>query len=388
MKAVTTGDADPVRSDRGRAGLDPLAVDSDRYIPTLDGWRALAILAVVYGHSSEALFSDSGPHPSGFLRDLGQYGGFGVDIFFALSGFLITSRLIRESTQSGSISLRSFYIKRAFRILPASWAYLIVIAILCIIGVLNQPIWAIPACLLLCRNYFPMQNASGEYVGQYTGHFWSLAIEEHFYFLWPFLLSRMRMEKATKFAIAAATGFTLWSISDGHFHISAHVFPLSGSAWRTDTKVQEILWGGVSALLYPKIKQVASRLNLARHWYALPAVIGAMLVSRVPVLHHLLLVAVPLAIAATVANPATPFGRFLDIAPLRWIGRVSYSIYLWQQLLIQSPMAPGLAGMQKTLVIYPIVLMAALVSYYFIERPLTRFGHKLASVATNVTTAA
>jgi peptidoglycan/LPS O-acetylase OafA/YrhL len=337
----------------------------------------LAILAVVYGHAAGDIFSDSGPYPSTFLRDLGQYGGFGVDIFFALSGFLITSRLIRESNQNGSINLRSFYVRRAFRILPASWAYLIVISILCISGVMSQPFWSILACLLLCRNYFPMQRPSGEYPGLYTGHFWSLAVEEHFYLFWPFLLSRMRMEKATAFAIAAAAGFTMWSISDGYFHLSAHVFPSSGPLWRTDTKVQEILWGCVSALLYPKIKQMDSRLKVARYWYVLP-LFGALLVSRVSVWFPLLLVAVPLTIAATVANPTTPFGRLLDSAPLRWVGRVSYSLYLWQQLAIQSPVAPGLAHMQETLLIYPIILMLAIGSYYVIERPLIRFGHKLA----------
>jgi hypothetical protein len=194
-----------------------------------------------------------------------------VDIFFALSGFLITSRLIRESDQNGAISLRSFYIRRAFRILPASWTYLIVIAILCISGVMNQPVWSILACLLLCRNYFPMQKPSGEYPGLYTGHFWSLAVEEHFYLFWPFLLSRMRMEKATRFAIAAATGFTVWSISDGYFPFCScfpvlrrprvenrHQSPRNPLGMRVRFAVPEDQTNGFSAKLGPSLVRFAS----------------------------------------------------------------------------------------------------------------------------------
>src|SRR5579871_4680695 len=137
---------------------------SDSRIPQLDGWRGIAILLVLVSHLMRWCC------PWAF-----KIGGRGVGIFFVLSGYLITSRLLRENECSARISLRRFYIKRFFRLMPCAWLYLIFLAVL---GVL-QPL-EMAGCLFFFRGALPSTPTH-----ILTGHFWSLSIEEDFYLLWP-----------------------------------------------------------------------------------------------------------------------------------------------------------------------------------------------------------
>ena len=160
-----------------------------RRIPTLDGWRAIAIAAVAIHHIGRGFYTSEDAYASSITR----YGAFGVDIFFGLSGLLITKLLLDEwrgssSNSSGtagrdsknsSFDLRGFYVRRAFRILPPYLAYLLV----CTVAGLWRSPWEAAGCLLFFRNYVP-----DHLVGDATQHLWSLAVEEHFYLLWPGLL--------------------------------------------------------------------------------------------------------------------------------------------------------------------------------------------------------
>ncbi len=141
------------------------------YLPTLDGWRAIAIALVLFTHVRL---------PGGALQQISPYGAMGVHLFFAISGFLITNRLLED--RSG---LRAFYVRRAFRILPAAFLYLAVLFALGFVGgwiPLNAgQLWA---SAFFYRNYYVLPADQG----WYTGHYWSLSVEEHFYLLWPALL--------------------------------------------------------------------------------------------------------------------------------------------------------------------------------------------------------
>jgi len=148
------------------------------YLPTLDGWRALAILAVIFHHAN--LFS-AGPLSDQWIF---QNGYEGVDVFFAISGLLICWRLLDEESRRGRISLRNFYIRRAFRILPPAVIYLIAIAILSAIGLIHASAKELLASLLFFRNYL-VQLGHFSVSPWFTGHFWSLSVEEHFYLLLP-----------------------------------------------------------------------------------------------------------------------------------------------------------------------------------------------------------
>src|SRR5207253_2643990 len=120
-----------------------------------------------------------------------QVGWAGVDLFFAISGLLICSRLLEEEQMHGRISLRDFYVRRVFRILPAAWAFLAVCAALGFMHQIPSSVPATLASLLMTRNYW------GVYSGVppnelYTDHFWSLSVEEHFYLLLPAILVFVR----------------------------------------------------------------------------------------------------------------------------------------------------------------------------------------------------
>src|SRR5262249_54819702 len=120
----------------------------------------------------------------GLPYGLARHGAIGVDLFFGLSGFLIGTRLLEERRRTARIHLVAFYIRRSFRILPPYLAYLVALTALAAVGVLATPGRELASCLLFVRNYL-IPTAGG---GWYTGHFWSLAVEEHFYLIWPVLL--------------------------------------------------------------------------------------------------------------------------------------------------------------------------------------------------------
>ncbi len=153
-----------------------------RYLPTLDGCRAVAIGLVLLQHIAES----AGYAGSGFFAALLNKGGFGVQIFFAISGYLITSKLLGEEEKAGRISLGNFYKRRIFRIYPAALAFIFSLGVLRILGIIYLPTRHVIAAVGGFANYvnyvFP-----GSWTW-YLGHFWSLAVEEHFYLIWPGIL--------------------------------------------------------------------------------------------------------------------------------------------------------------------------------------------------------
>lgn len=336
-------------------------MDEQRYIPTLDGWRAIAILLVIGDHLVAAVSGS----PSGRTTLSGQ---LGVNIFFGLSGFLITTRLLAERP----ISLRRFYIRRVFRILPPALSYLAVLGTLGALGLIPLYPQELLSAACFYRNYLPPNLPEGG--GFYTWHFWSLAIEEHFYLFWPPLLKRAR-NFALPLAIAVAAGGATWRLVEllREGHLYGHT--LVGFPWRTDIRVDALMCGAAVALAYPGIRKWLT----APAW-VLAAILYGLVVARFGVRPTIWQSAlVPILIAGTVARPKDPVGRLLDTWPMRWVGRLSYSLYLWQQLWLPPSWFPHTLGAAQT---WPLdlccVLACATVSYYLIERPSIRFGKRLA----------
>ena len=136
---------------------------SKDYRPTLDGWRAIAILLVMFEHCGGALFEPGGRFPNPTWFGISQHGVFGVDLFFGISGLLICGRLLDENDRTGGISLRSFYTRRVFRIIPPAFAYLATIALLAIVGVIVVSPREWLASLFFSRNYILMPPDAGWY---------------------------------------------------------------------------------------------------------------------------------------------------------------------------------------------------------------------------------
>jgi peptidoglycan/LPS O-acetylase OafA/YrhL len=220
------------------------------HIPTLDGWRALAIVAVICFHGRFAFF----PRPS-IVRSISEYGYLGVDAFFAISGFLISTLLIREYDANQSINLRAFYMRRFFRIIPPYVAALAGICLVAWLGFIHLQSWEIPSCLLFLRNYEPtVAPPGGPYdpYGLYTVHFWSLSLEEHFYLIWASLLALLKPRRAVKAALILAATVVLWRFVDGHYQIMHRLMPSAAMGTRTDSRLDALLWGCLAALLFPR----------------------------------------------------------------------------------------------------------------------------------------
>lgn len=340
---------------------------SRNYMPTLDGWRAVAIVWVIYAHLGRSF-----GRVSHFIQDWGDHG---VQLFFALSGYLICTRLLAEERSYGSISLKSFYTRRVFRIQPAALAYLLFIALLSVTGII-LPYWrGIAGAALMIRNLWPGQV---DHRFWYTSHFWSLSVEEHFYLLLPGFLVLVRNRRLTILALAVLA-LDLWRI------LVFHHAGLQGFTWlidlRTDVLLPNILIGSIMAvaLTRPNLRALAQR--RLEPWVALlftAVVWGFFAIHLRRYEYQFTILAYPLLLVSTVMHPRTPLSRFLELAPLRFLGRISYSLYIWQQFFMWPVIwAPEIWLHRHPSLCIPLLFAAATASYYWVELPLVAFGHRL-----------
>jgi peptidoglycan/LPS O-acetylase OafA/YrhL len=371
------------RAERRRSG----------YIPSLDGWRAFAILGVMWTH-------DLTWHLAGHsLEPLQNAGGSGVDLFFAISGILITTRILEEESIRGYFDVKKFYIRRIFRIQPAAWLYLAVIGVLMAAGVVHI-LWRHWLGALGMYENFIYDGPANDYQGFFVGHFWSLAVEEHFYILLSLFLLFVKRGRT---ALLAWTFLGLFAF---RVYAGEHGY-LTYSAWR---KTQYAL----PALVYGACFASALRSGNFRRWaeqYLRPWIVFAVTIAVVAgreVLNHALwpspsdfhlssiansigilrLFFFAIWIVSTMLHGGSLATRFLEWTPLRWIGRVSYSLYLWQVLFffrisprvgVTWPVLVALSGRPAK---YIAAFGTAALSYYFVEKPFMRIGHRLAPPAT------
>ena len=353
-----------VRTAESRGELDGAALKRRR-IPTLDGWRAVAILSVLCAHLRR---------PPGWVAISPELGNWGVQLFFALSGFLITARLLEEYDQRGKIRWAEFYIRRVFRILPPA---LFILSVLAVLG-LGMHLIPMNSRQLLASVFF-VRNYVGN--GWYTAHFWSLAVEEQFYLLWPAILCLAGMPRGGRIAVVLACAAAVWRLLDTRFDWIGHFQPeLRGDFHRTDYCIVQLFWGcGLAYLWRSQSARRALRRVVRDYW-----VIGVLAAQSLLFMLRprgfeagveILIAILPL---ITVADASGPLSRLLETRPFLWIGSLSYSVYLWQQLFLQSALpqrALGwIPGMLGNLI---LAFLAASVSYYFIERPFIQVGRRL-----------
>jgi peptidoglycan/LPS O-acetylase OafA/YrhL len=346
------------------------------YLPTLDGWRGIAVLGVILYHSREEF-----PGSNSLLMRLAAHCYVGVDVFFAISGFLICGLLLREYEETGDISLRRFYIRRCFRILPP---YYVSLAAICAAGAflaLPFNFADVPSCLLFYRNYRPL--GIDEYGGFYTAHYWTLAVEEHFYLLWPMLLLLVRPKRAGKVAFLLAMMVFAWRVIEGRFHLLAGVLPQVNLLARTDTRMDALLWGCLAAIYFPDIRRLAARIRFSQLWFVPASIILIAQKMHPPGLTLLDAVLFPLLVVSTVIQPRSVLGRVLEWRPLQWIGTISFSLYLWQELFLPGPTAElargGFRYLQQPGWNLLAILGCACLCRYLIEIPMTRLGHRISA---------
>jgi len=315
---------------------------SERRIPSLDGIRAISIGLVILSHLVKW------KHIS--LEVLGSYGALGVFIFFVLSGYLITNLLLREYQQTSDIRLSDFYLRRAFRIFPAAFVFLAIVIVL----YWRQMRWShIAAAVFYVANMDPARP-------WIFGHLWSLSIEEQFYMLWPFALKKLYPYRTWVVLCA----FWISPV----FRIALYAFRVhSGLLGSLPVYSSELAIGCLLAILgprLPRIRRSVALLMLAAvillPWFSASTRLRTLFsfFFLLPLLH----VSVAGLILHTVQTPY----RALNWQPVAWLGRISYSLYLWQQLFCSN--ASFNSGY---LLLLPSIACACL-SYYFVEQPMLR----------------
>jgi peptidoglycan/LPS O-acetylase OafA/YrhL len=340
-------------------------------IPTLDGWRGIAILLVLARHGGQY-----GQFKNQMWTNLGS---FGVDIFFVLSGYIITTRFIEEREKYSTISLSGFYLRRAFRILPLVAAYL---TALCVVSRFVNLVDFRPSELVGSLFFFRNYQFAAHPGGIYTTHFWSLSIEEHFYLLWPALLLWAGNRRALWLAIAGASASSLWRAYECSGVV--HIFPSARPglhALQTDARIDGLLLGSALALL---LVRASVREFIVRNFQKetpvlmLPLLFLALIwAGDYPSFMLYALVAVMLSYSLIVHEGPTYWCLKLPI--LRWIGTISYSLYIWQQIFLLHPNGNVLPLGRLSL--FPVnlacVVAVASCSFYFIERPAIALGKRM-----------
>lgn len=345
-----------------------------KHLNFLDGLRAISILMVMGFHRLGPI---SGMLPNGWL---------GVDVFFVISGYLITSLLLRERAKSGTVNLRNFYVRRFLRLMPAYWVFLVVLVL--VHPAANGKM--VPAFFTsLCyMSDYDMALNWGNVFGSGYENTWSLSVEEKFYFFWPaiVLLLGMRCGYAAVAAIIVCEIFKGWLC----YH---HAAPLRILA-AFDTHVDELMIGCVAAQLMSKeivrtaltnfkganfcsltlIGAIAFICCVAKHPATLtqPADCTFFYAVVMPVFSAL----IALFIMLCSANEKLWLARILSFKPLMWIGVLSYSLYLWHPFVIErvSWWATSVTHnpVKNELITFAACLGAASLSYYLVERPFLR----------------
>lgn len=343
------------------------------YIPELDGLRALAIGAVLLDHTMPRYF------PGGFI---------GVDIFFVLSGYLITTILCREFERENRIGLGNFYVRRALRLMPALLAMLAVyllVVIVCKIVLaddrfVHDHVLAVLSSVLYVMNWTQAFDIG---TGGYLVHTWSLAIEEQFYILWPLtLIAILRFNdrdsawKSVLLLILLVTGWRTLLVMKGAS--PKHVYG------GLDTRIDTLLIGCLLALApLARFQSLATRFSLCA---VLILAVMSMTISWTSPLLYLLgfpviaLCAASLILAAMTGRPHGVLRRFLSWAPLNYCGKISYGFYLWHypiSCVVTIYFGGTHFGQLKTLAATAIsTLLIASMSYWMLELPVLRLGRK------------
>ena len=345
------------------------------YQPALDGVRAFAVLSVLAYHL------DAGWAQGGFL---------GVDAFFVLSGFLITSLLVGEFARHGGISFAGFWARRARRLLPALLLVLLAVAAY---GVLAAPADQLDrlrgdglATLFYGANWRFI--ASGQsYFDLFSEasplrHMWSLAIEEQFYLVWPLItFACLRLARGRHWLLGLVCGAGAGASIATMAMLYDPVDP-SRAYYGTDSRAHLLLIGAGLALVLARWSPrgaarsgvhafgLAGALACVGFWTLVPDTSAWMYRGGYAVFG----ICVALVITSAVQPGRFALRSFLSLAPLVWIGRISYGLYLWHWpvIVVASPARTGLDGPSLTVLRVGLTFALATASFYLVERPIRR----------------
>ncbi|HMG81447.1 MAG TPA: acyltransferase [Ferruginibacter sp.] len=345
------------------------------YIPSLGGLRALSVMIVLISHINVRSWGNKViPFPFSMLLD----GNFGVNIFFVISGFLITTLLIAEENATGTISLKNFYMRRIFRIFPAYYFVLFIYFLLALFSIVHFTTQSWLSSIFYYKYLVP-----GDYE---TAHFWSLSVEEHFYLVWPLVFLFFKRQRVY-FAIGVILLVFLCRFNTYYQWLP---YPILSNWIFIFQRVDAIMIGCLCAMYREPISRWIEKftaLKFAPLIFILVLLLNSRYSYSLNVDHklHLGFIMVPLAIGSSVGtitncliglvllfsiSQKNWWYNFLNLPAMNYIGKLSYSLYLWQQIFLISDKL----GVLST---FPIniccTIIAALLSYYFIETPFLKY---------------
>jgi peptidoglycan/LPS O-acetylase OafA/YrhL len=370
---------------------DAKAAAADNFRPDVEGLRGVAVLMVVLYHA--ALLSGSSLLlPGGFL---------GVDLFFVISGYLITGLLVRERERSGTISFLRFYARRVRRILPAAIVTLLIVLPLAYILI---PLASLPdtmtdgavAALSIANIRYAITT---DYFNptQYSPflHFWSLGVEEQFYLVWPAILLVVAWRRPRAGIVAALVAIAVISfavnvaITDNNPAFAFYMLPTR--AWQLAAGGLLALWTGAPARVAARLRTACSRALTGLGWVALGVLAFDALTLNSSVVAYPGVAALAPTVAAVVliASGAAKWGPgvLLRTPPLRFVGKISYSLYLWHWPILllggaalngPDALSPTMLGAPQVLQPVQALALAALAipvafaSWAFVEEPFRR----------------
>ncbi len=337
---------------------------TNKHLPGLDGIRAISVLAVIVSHAGAI-----------------PLGGLAVNTFFVLSGFLISWLLLNEWNKSSDISLRKFYLRRTLRIFPAYYFFIIVTITADLVLGSEEIKPAILPALTYTMNYF---NVFYDHPPLSVGHTWSLAIEEQFYLIWPALLLIV-LRVNNKLLIPMLMMIILCCVAWRSFAYAYFEFGTSYVYNAFETRVDSLAIGCLLAVLL----QNQSIQKLVDKGATMP-VLSVLAFVLVVWFHTSGTFYYRYTVGYTVSSLLTAFlltqlmalstygiWRFLEYSPIRYIGIISYPIYLWHGRCLELTEKIGISGVWfKVLIGALICVVVASCSYFLIEKPFLKLKQR------------
>lgn len=343
------------------------------FIPSLNGLRAVSIFVVFVGHA-KALGLTVG-------------GGFGVTIFFFISGFLITTLLRREYDRYERISLGDFYFRRFLKIVPPMVLTILLGMLLIQVQIIDLPFsWRdLLSMAVFLTNY--ARAAGFADIPEPLFVLWSLSVEEHFYIVFPLVYIALRKFVPSRFAQAGILLIVCLAVLSWRSYLH-----FSGVAWqplntRTDTRADALLWGCILAICFNPMMDAPRGSDFLWRWFAAPVGLVLIVLANLGTHFesHVGYTIQSLGICLFVI-PAVRFPKFWMFAPLNWsvvdwFGKISYSFYLLHYLVIWTFVSLiDMNGFLSTLLSFAVTTLVAWIMYYFVEQPFARLRRRRSRV--------
>jgi peptidoglycan/LPS O-acetylase OafA/YrhL len=358
----------------------PSPAPGQKRILELDGLRAVCISLVTIYHLWRFTGVVSAPAAWGWLFNYA--GPLGVKLFFIISGFIITRLMLEEVKKAGTFSIRDFFIKRIFRILPVYWIYLLVVTVLAGLGLLYLNPWNVIYCLLFTSNIWLIDPSF------FYFHTWSLSVEEQYYVLFPLFVGLLirRGSRITSIIMVLIYMFALFSPNIGKvLHLRFHVLDIGFL-----TNFRYIIAGVLLTLWWEPFSLYVTRMNWLLPLGGLVVLLGTVCLlshfsDQLLLLKYGFMLMEPLLLALLIGWVLCQPAHFgvLRLAPVQWLGRTSYSLYIWQPLFIGDPLALFKFVHPNFITAVAPMLLCASLSYYLIERPFNAWGRRFVRKTQN-----